>query len=106
MATYTEISDLLTENPNLGYINRVTMAVLVKATLVAADVAATANAKVWANNIIAQAIPRGAAVEIFTKLLMSNRAVNLTAIKNILDSDSSTQTQVSNFIDTYLATLG
>lgn len=102
MATYVELKEALTNN---DYVERVTMAVLVKATLVLADVNAIVAHKTWANNAIAQGFPRGTAVEILTRLLMANRNSTLTQIQNVLGSDSSTQTQVNTFIDAHLTAL-
>jgi hypothetical protein len=103
MATYPELATLIQSEDNK---QRVVVAVLVKASLVNADSGATANQKTWARGIISQAWPQGTAVDVYTQLLMANRAVSVATIQNAVDNDAGLQTLVSDFLDTYLATLG
>lgn len=102
MATYAELQTLLVDS---AYQDRVMTALLVKATLVAADGAATAGQKAWANNVLDQINPRGLANSLYVRLLMANRAVALATIEGVLDSDASTQTQINNFVDTLISAL-
>jgi hypothetical protein len=81
------------------------LAVLVKATLIEADGAATPGQKSWANNILDQINPRGVGNSVLVRLLMENRAVPAATIQGVLTSDSSTQTQVNNFINAIIAEL-
>lgn len=101
MATYSELQTII-ETP--AFLDRVTTAVLVKAALILEDVGATVEAKDWAKDIIAKGPgARGFGVRVLTQAVMNNRAASKAAIEAVLNSDSSTQTQVSAFIDDYLA---
>lgn len=102
MASNAELKALLT---NTDYQDRVTIALLKKADLVAKDVGSTAPEKAWAASIIATNFPGAEGAKALTQLLLDNSGASNAAIVSVLSDDAQVQTRVNTFIDNYLANL-
>jgi hypothetical protein len=102
MATNLEIKALLT---NETYKDRVTIAALKKANSIVGDNAASAPAKIYAADLIAQGFPRAEGSRILTQLILDNSSASNAAVTAVLNDDAQVQTRVDTFINSYVAAL-
>ena len=98
MATYQELFDLRNDS---SLLNKITTAIAIKCQAIIDDEAATAGQKVWARESIQK--PEILKTAIIWSVLIANKEVSVTNIKNA--TDSAYQNNVNNAINSLIEDL-